>query len=727
VSEQSKPTKPFIVALVGAPNCGKTTIFNALTGSYEDTGNWAGVTVAKLSKHINIADRHFEIIDIPGIYSLSSNASHSTDEKIASEFLLTGEYDLVVNVMDASNLSRGLVLTTQLTEAKVPMILALNMMDRARAHNISIDTIRLAALVGACVIPMTAHNNKGISDLQKRIVNTPIANKVCHLSSLHLRYPIIIEQAIADIIIHYRSYGLHLGRMQAVFLLKNSKDIFDKNTTLLLQRYNKALTQALGYPLVEAIRQERASFATRIMEAAVILLEKDNTSSHQHIKVKDRVLGLLDRVFLHRHGGPLIFFFMMYLTLVFSIGLGGVFQKPFELLASAIFIAAPQALFNTVGLSGGALNIIIEGLGGGIKTVISFVPVMACLYIALSLLETSGYMARAAFVMDSTMRRIGLSGKAFVPLIVGLGCNVPAITATRILEHRNDRIITIIMAPFMSCGARLSVYALFCAAFFPSSGQNIVFILYLVGIIVALLTGWLFRKLLPENHSSYLLIELPSYQLPSLRNIAKTTGRRLYSFVIGAGRLIVVAFFGLHLLSYFSFHGLAKGPQDSLLAEVGRSVTPAFKPMGISEDNWPAVVGIFTGVFAKEVVVGTLNALYTAQGESAPTESFFTLIKAAGTNLNEGFSELKHKIFHPPLLNLTEPQVDRDMLDGLTKNFHSRAAAFAYLLFILLYFPCISVFAAITQELGYKWAVTSALYSTFVAYIVASGFYQIAA
>jgi ferrous iron transport protein B len=425
-----------------------------------------------------------------------------------------------------------------------------------------------------------------------------------------------------------------------------------------------------------------------------------------------------------------IFLAAMYLMFTVAINLGAVFIDFFDILFGAIFVTASEQLLSSLGLPAWLIVLLSQGLGGGIQLVATFIPVIGFLFLCLSVMEDSGYMARAAFVIDRLMIGIGLPGSAFVPLIVGFGCNVPAVMATRALSKEDDRLMTIAMAPFMSCGARLTVYALFAAAFFKGQGQNIVFLLYLMGILMAIFTGWVFRKQIFQGQMSASYAEMPVYHVPVIKNLLLTTWFRLRSFVLRAGRTIVLVVVALSFLNSIGTDG-SFGNEDtesSVLSVIGKSITPAFYPMGLTDDNWPATVGLFTGLFAKEAVVGTLNALYSGQVEGEP----MTLLQAgeaAAISVYDNASALGGALLDPLGLSLDDDTVNDSSQSAALANmaayFGSDLAAFSYLVFILLYAPCVAVIAAMHKESGLKWAGLVFGWTTLVGYIAATMVYQV--
>jgi ferrous iron transport protein B len=438
---------------------------------------------------------------------------------------------------------------------------------------------------------------------------------------------------------------------------------------------------------------------------------------------------LIDRVVLNRWLGVPIFLAAMYLMFTLAINLGAVFIDFFDILFGAIFVTTFEQLLSTVGVPIWLNVLLSQGLGGGIQLVATFIPVIGFLFLCLSVMEDSGYMSRAAFVIDRLMIGIGLPGSAFVPLIVGFGCNVPAVMATRTLSQEQDRLMTIAMAPFMSCGARLTVYALFAAAFFKGQGQNVVFLLYLLGIGMAILTGWLFRKQIFHGQMSTSYAEMPVYHVPVVKNLLLTTWFRLKSFILRAGRTIVLVVMGLSFLNAIGTDGSFghENKSTSVLSVVGKGLTPLFKPMGITEDNWPATVGLFTGLFAKEAVVGTLDALYSGNADTE-TEGFREAVDAAFLSVADNALALSDSLLDPLGLDVSsgpeEGQADV-ALENMAAYFGSNLAAFSYLVFILLYAPCVAVIAAMHKESGLKWAVLVFGWTTLMGYMAATTVYQL--
>jgi len=733
----------YTIGLVGNPNCGKTTLFNALTGSRQRVGNWPGVTVERKSGEYKLQDTRFEVVDLPGTYSLDVvDREVSLDEKVARDFAHANEADLIINIVDASNLERNLYLTSQLAEMRVPMLVVLNMVDVAEGKGMQVDAEALSRQLGCPVLPVVASAGIGIPELKAAIARA-VAERP--RATALVEYQTDLDHAIAGLAHRLQEAAEATGvslttspRWLAVRLLEGD-DLARQVAGADLAHDAGQRAKALGDDIDILVADARYGLANHVAKQAV-------TQSGQVTRdLTDRI----DHVVLNRALGIPIFLGMMYLMFMFTINLGGAFIDFFDQFAGAIFVDGFGALLAGLGASEWLVVALAKGIGGGLQTVATFIPVIGFLYLFLSVLEDSGYMARAAFVMDRFMRWVGLPGKSFVPLIVGFGCNVPAIMATRTLEHRRDRLMTIAMAPFMSCGARLPVYVLFAAAFFPQGAQNVVFGLYLIGIAVAVATGLMLKNSILKGEATPFIMELPPYHLPTVKGILLHTWDRLKSFIVRAGRIIVPMVLVLNFLNAVGTDG-SFGNEDSdksVLAEVGRGIAPAFSPMGLTEENWPAAVGIFTGVLAKEAVVGTLNAAYTALAESdavaagaAPAEeeafelgaaiagAFATIPANLADALGSWADPLGIQVGDVSDLDaVAEAQeVSSGTFGAMAARFDGAAGAFAYLLFILLYFPCTAAIAAVYQESGARWTAFVALWTTGTGYGLATLYYQAA-
>ncbi|MEQ1484870.1 Fe(2+) transporter permease subunit FeoB [Methyloglobulus sp.] len=725
----------FTVGVVGNPNCGKSTLFNALTGASQHVGNWPGVTVEKKTGEYRFNDQLIQVVDLPGTYSLeSSDDQVSLDEKVARDYVASGNADLIINIVDASNIERNLYLTSQLLEMKVPMVLALNMMDIVKQRSIKIDLEFISQQLGCPVVAISAASKNGIANL-KEVISLAAQNRPIPTVIIH--YPSALEQAINELssalkIFHYPCDL----RWLAIRLLEGdtlAKQTANPTILPLVSELQNRVEDETNDEIDILAADARYGFVNQLTQAAVCRLTD----------VGRRTTDKIDRIVLNRFLGIPVFLMVMYAMFMFTINMGSAFIDFFDQVVGALLVDGLAEQLGKLNWPQWLIVLVANGTGGGVQVVATFIPIVGFLFLFLSALEDSGYMARAAFVMDRFMRMIGLPGKSFVPMIVGFGCNVPAIMATRTLESRRDRILTNLMNPFMSCGARLPVYALFAAAFFPTGGQNMVFGLYLLGIVVAVLTGLIMRHTLFKGESMPFIMELPTYHLPTVRGVLTRTWDRLRSFLFNAGKVIVPMVLVLNFLNALGTDGTL-GHEDSnksVLSAIGKSLTPLFKPMGISNDNWPATVGIFTGVMAKEAVVGTLDALYGQMGaidgepsEKPPFKLSVALIDACKT-IPKNFAELADNVLDPLGLNIgnvqdinaaaSEQEVQTATFAAMQRSFDGKTGAFAYLLFILLYAPCVTATAAIFRETNLNWTVFVVVWTTGIAYITAAVFYQV--
>ena len=725
------------IGVVGNPNCGKTTLFNALTGAKQRVGNWPGVTVDRKSGSFRVQDTQVEVIDTPGIYSL---AASSLDEEVTRDFLLSRQARLIVNIVDASNIERNLYLTSQLLEMRIPMVIALNMMDMALDRQLQIDVQGLAQRLGCPVVPMTAAKNLGINELKGAILKS--AQAPGHAEA-EVMYPLLVQEAVqslAEDIEEACAVKKIDPRWMALKLLEG-----DAGPTRLLpisapvQAKVEALQQRIETGEDEevdiVIASARYGFVTWLTQGLVIKRGRLTTTT------SDRI----DRVVLSRIFGLPIFLVAMYLMFMFTINLGGAFIDFFDQFAGTLFVDGFGELLEGLHAPDWLTAVLATGIGGGIQTMATFIPPIGFMFLFLSFLEDSGYMARAAFVMDRFMRFIGLPGKAFVPMLVGFGCNVPAIMATRTLENERDRTLTIMMNPFMSCGARLPVYALFAAAFFPTGGQNLVFFLYLIGIGFAVLTGLVLKNTLLKGEVTPFVMELPPYHLPTLRSVVLRALDRLQTFLFKAGKVLIPVIMVLSVLNSLGTDG-SFGNEDtdkSALASISKVITPVLRPMGVTDENWPATVGIFTGIFAKEAVVGTLDSLYRSidqqveDGEPAAEEAFdfWGGIHGAFATIPENLLGVLDTLTDPLGISVgdvsdanlaaEEQEVSVNTFGSMVRLFGSQSAAFAYLLFVLLYFPCSAAIAAVYRETNLAWTGFVGFWTSFLAYFASTLYYQV--
>lgn len=726
----------YTVAVVGNPNCGKTTLFNVLTGARQHVGNWPGVTVEKKTGEYTYDGKLVEVVDLPGTYSLESDSEISLDERVARDFVAAKEADLIINILDASNIERNLYLTSQLIEMRVPMIVVLNMMDVVARRGLQIDIEKLAEQLASPVIAISASTRQGIKELKDRVSLAVVEQSISHLD---IEYPPEIEKAITTLSVSLQQQAIEHKcnlRWLAIRLLERdtlAKKISGSECAHQAEVLEQAIENATDDEVDILAADARYGFVNQVTHLCVNKIHE----------VSRGMTNKIDKWVLNRYLGIPLFLLVMYLMFMITINIGSAFIDFFDQVAGAIFVDGFSILLSALSLPEWLVVLLANGAGGGVQVVATFIPIIGFLFLVLSLLEDSGYMARAAFVVDRFMGMIGLPGKSFVPMIVGFGCNVPAIMATRTLESQRDRILTNIMNPFMSCGARLPVYALFAAAFFPVGGQNLVFGLYVFGILVAVFTGLIMRHTLFKGESMPFIMELPNYHLPTLQSIVIRTWDRLKTFLVNAGKVIVPMVLVLNFLNSLGTDGSfgKENTQKSVLSEIGRTLVPVFQPMGIREDNWPATVGIFTGILAKEAVVGTLDALYSqlaldgAEQEETVFDFQQSLLNAVMT-IPENLMAVADNLLDPLGLNIgdvgnmqsaaEEQEISHGTFGEMQARFDGQAGAFAYLLFILLYAPCVAATAAIQRETGTKWTIFIVSWTTGIAYMTATIFYQLA-
>ncbi|MDD7805955.1 MAG: Fe(2+) transporter permease subunit FeoB [Endozoicomonas sp. (ex Botrylloides leachii)] len=735
--------KDYCIALVGNPNSGKTTLFNALTGASLRVGNWPGVTVEKRSGQYHSNHQTIEVVDLPGTYCLDAMSDDlSIDEQIAQEYILESKPDLIVNIIDASNLERNLYLTTQLLDMQPPMVIVLNMMDVATEKGVIIDVKALSNKLKCPVLSTVANKERNAKTFKQELDKYLLDKNQCldFTPTRSISFDQKIEDSLAKLYSSLKKItdsdaSLRWRSLQLLRGDTSYQPFFPAPLQAEGEIQRTSLEEKLQYDIDILIANGRYN---AIAEIATSCVKKKGESSRQFTK-------WIDRIVVNKVLGLPIFFGVMYLMFMFSMNFGGAFIDFFGGVTGAIFVNGAGAIFNALGAPPWLVSVLADGVGAGIQTTATFIPQIGCLFLFLSLLEDSGYMARAAFIMDRAMRVLGLPGKAFVPMIVGFGCNVPSMMATRTMDSEKDRLLTMVMAPFMSCSARLPVYTLFVAAFFPKNGQNIVFILYLIGIIAAIFTGFMLKSTLLISRSSPFIMELPDYHLPSMKHMLLRTWDRLRSFLMRAGKVIVVVVVILNTLNAIGTDG-SFGHQDtsnSMLSKIGQTITPIFHPMGMTPENWPAAVGVFTGLLAKETVVGTLNAMYhsiavtknNSANKSEPPFHFWQAIQAAWATVPTNLAAMVDTFSNPigidigdisNLHTVTKTQgVNMDIISVMHSVFPNTAAVIAYLLFILLYVPCVSVLGAVYREASLRWAVFISAWTCGLAYAVATIYYQL--
>ena len=721
----------FTIAIAGNPNCGKTALFNALTGSNQIVGNWPGVTVEKKEGSFKLDNHTIRVVDLPGIYALFAN---SEDERAALDYLLKGEADLVVNILDATNLERNLFLTSQLMEKGVPMVLAVNMMDIAAQRGVHIDLKKLEEILGVTAIGLTAVSPKScegfVNDLHKLLHSSnelPLPKAVKHSE--------VLEKLIEDISGTLEPVAKELGatpRWTAVQYLEHSARVLEVAERLNVSIPHDKIEEDLGEEVEFALADSRYSYARNIVMQVV----RDNTNKRTRT-------DKLDKIFLNRVLGIPLFLLAMYLVFWFAVTVGSAFIDFFDILVGGIFVDGLSQLLESIHAPGFVVALLANGLGAGIQTVSTFIPVIFFMFLCLSFLEDSGYMSRAAFVADRFMRFLGLPGKAFVPMIVGFGCSVPALMGTRTLENKRERFLTLFLVPFMSCGARLPVYALFGAAFFGKAAGNLIFGIYIVGIVIALLYGLLLRRTLFVGKESTFIMELPPYHLPKFRNLFRHAWLRLREFIFRAGKIVLIMVTILGFMGSIGTDG-SFGNNDnekSVLSVVGSTITPVFEPFGVEMDNWPASVALFTGLFAKEAIVGTLNSLYSIEDQSGAekdeeeNEGFSLKATAKDalvsipTNLAGIFGKLANPLGVEDAIEESGDAENEDVasaLSGMRAHFRlGKFQVFAYLLFILLYVPCLAALGTAFRELGKFYGMLMTVFQTVIGWSLSVLFFQL--
>ncbi|PWJ67555.1 ferrous iron transport protein B [Fibrobacter sp. UWB15] len=726
----------FTIAIAGNPNCGKTALFNSLTGSNQIVGNWPGVTVEKKEGQFKLDNHTIRVVDLPGIYALFAN---SEDERAALDYLLKGEADLVVNILDATNLERNLFLTSQLMEKGVPMVLAVNMMDIAASRGIHVDLHKLEEILGVTAIGLTAVSPKScegfVNDLHKLLHNSrelPLPKAVKHSE--------VLEKLIEEIAVPLKPVADKLGaspRWTAVQYLEHSGRVQELADELGVEIPHDKIEEDLGEEVEFALADSRYSYARDIAKAVI----RDNTTKRTRT-------DKLDKLFLNRILGIPLFLIAMYLVFWFAVKVGSAFIDFFDILFGGIFVDGMTELLTKIGAPGVVVALLANGIGTGIQTVSTFIPVIFFMFLCLSFLEDSGYMSRAAFVADRFMRFLGLPGKAFVPMIVGFGCSVPALMGTRTLENKRERFLTLFLVPFMSCGARLPVYALFGAAFFGESAGTLVFGIYLTGIVIALIYGLLLRHTVFMGKESTFIMELPPYHLPKARNLFRHAWLRLKEFVFRAGKVVLIMVTVLGFMGSVGTDGSFGNDNNekSVLSAVGTVITPVFEPFGVERDNWPASVALFTGLFAKEAIVGTLNSLYAIEGTgdadavgeagalaTADADESFSLkstVKEAlvsiPANLVEVFTSIANPLGVKAAIEESEGAGNEGAYKTMQAHFNlGRFQVLAYLLFILLYVPCLAAMGTAFRELGRFYGTLMMVFQTVIGWSLSVLFFQL--
>ena len=665
-----------VIGLTGNPNVGKSTLFNTLTGSHQHVGNWPGKTVEKKEGEFVYEEKKVKVVDLPGSYSLTA---YTEEETVTSDFILEENPDVIVQIVDAQNLERNLFMTIQLIELGAPLVLALNMIDLSGKEGAKIDIEKLSALLNVPVVMIDARSRGKVKHLLK-VISSQLIRKGKQ-AKIKLTYGTDVNNELVKIkeFIQQRKGSLNEEELNwlALKLLEGDYRAEQRMTREPMYHELKSLVAESIAHLGGIYNKDINSILANTRYGFIKGLGEEVLGQHEitrHKKLADK----FDHVVTNRFLGIPLFLGVAWLlfqaTFKLSEPLMGYVESFFEFLG-----ANCSSLLASWGSPNWLISLVADGVIGGVGGVLVFVPIIGILFLMIALLEDSGYMARVAYVMDKLMHKLGLHGKAFIPLILGFGCNVPGIMATRTLETKKDRLLTMLINPFMSCGAKLPVYVLFTAAFFWAYQGWVIFSLYILGVIVAILLGLLFKKLLFKKLSSPFVIELPSYRWPTLKGLLIHVWERVWIFIKKAGTIILVFSIIIWFLASMPF-GVDYGSQDSLAGSIGQTISPVFKPLGFG--NWQSSVALMFGFVAKEVVVGTFGTLYGV--EDAETE--------------EGEASLS---------------------DHLQDDF-TPLSAYAFMVFVLLYIPCMAVLAVVKRETNsWKWPLIMIGYTTAVAWIFA--------
>jgi len=725
------------IALAGNPNVGKSTIFNALTGSRQHVGNWPGKTVEKKEGRLRLQGQDVIVVDLPGTYSLTA---YSIEEIISRDFIINEQPGAVVAVVDAANMERNLYLVTQLLELEVPVIVALNMSDIARGRGLTIDAAKLSnRLNGAPVIEMVGNSGIGIDALKAAIQAVTVPDGT---AAVHIGYDSALEREIAplaqaisaipELVRQYRA------RWLAIKLLEADSDITQRLAAYpaLLEAAEAAaerIENATGDDAETLITDGRYAFIGTVISGAL-------TRPREAIETTS---DKMDRVLTHRYYGVPIFLLLMWVVFQITANVSAPFLDWVDGLVGGPVTNWTVGLLGAVGLSGTWFEaLLVDGVIAGVGGVLVFVPVLMSLYLAIGVLEDSGYMARAAFVMDRMMRAMGLHGKSFLPMLVGFGCTVPAVYATRTLENEDDRKLTGFLVTFMSCGARLPVYVVIGAAFFGASSGNLIFGMYLLGIAVALLTGWALKRTVYRNKPPQpFVMELPPYRTPRVRDVWRQTWERTGTFVRKAGTIILATSIVIWLLmaiptnSSGSFNDVA--PEDSVFGTVAGTVSPVFAPAGFGD--WQASGSLITGFIAKEVVVGTMSQIFVGEAEEEgveePAPTFVedavgigtSFLEASVLTVQEVVNIVPRTVNIIPGVNMGEANFlgaggeedDTTALESALNQAFTPLTAIAFTVFVLLYTPCMVTVAAMRHEFGTRFMFYQIVYTFVIAWLAA--------
>ncbi|WP_417016492.1 ferrous iron transport protein B [Alistipes sp.] len=740
----TRQSRTISVALVGNPNSGKTSLFNAISGGHEHVGNYSGVTVGAKSGHCIYRGYHFEITDLPGTYALSA---YTPEERFVRHHLATQTPDVVINSVVASNIERNLYLTTELIDINPRMVVALNMYDELKASGSTLDYDSLGRMLGVPMVPVEARNNKGINDLLDTVINV-YENRDERVRHIHINMGPVIDESLRKL---NGDMSLHRDELPKAFpprywamkMLESDKQAEEALHGCerypvwveIRDREAKRISEALGEDVETAFANQKYGFIQGALKETFTPGKNEEVSA----------TALIDTFVTHKLWGFPIFFALMGLMFWCTFSLGAYPQAWIDALVGWIGRGVDALM-----PAGALRDLIVDGIIGGVGSVIVFLPNIMILYLFIAFMEDSGYLARAAFIMDRVMHRIGVHGKSFIPLIMGFGCNVPAIMACRTIESRSSRLITILITPFMSCSARIPIYILLTGTFFAANAGAVMLGLYLLGIVVAVITARLMRRFLFPVDETPFVMELPPYRLPTWKTTLAHMWDKCAQYLKKMGGMILIASVIVWALSYYprSEKNVSSEAhyENSYLGRIGKGCEPVFRPLGF---NWKASVALLSGLPAKEIVVSTLGVLY-AEPEAGETEASATAktVRTGNADIPEqtvASASLPAETIGiigsadgPTQIAVQEPAADQsgaptegEQLDSLPQRLlasgdFTTAAALAFLVFILLYVPCIATVVAIGTEAGWKWAVASILYNTAVAWIISWIVYHLA-
>jgi ferrous iron transport protein B len=669
------------IGFIGNPNCGKTTLFNAYTGANLKVANWPGVTVEKVEGAIKDHDLNIRLVDLPGTYSLTS---YTMEEKVSRQFILSDEVDVIINVADASSLERNLYLTLQLLELGKPVVLALNMMDIVEKRGMEIDMHRLPEMLGIPVIPVSARKRTGLESLLHAAAHHKGCadpdclihhhkSEVHHIHDHHSEYAMVysdeIEDKIDQIILELKKQypSLKNYRWHAIKLLEQDNEVSEK--------YPINLPGLTGESYETQIINEKYDFIQEVIDEVLL-----------HKQRQDKFTERVDRALTHRIWGIPIFLGIMAVVFFLTFTVGDWIKGYFEVAINFLSTIVTQGLA-AIGAGTILESLVVEGIIGGVGTIVTFLPNIFILFLALAFLEDSGYMARVAYVMEGLMSRLGLSGKAFIPMLLGFGCTVPAIMASRALENKRDRYKVMLVTPFMSCNARLTIYILFSEMFFGKNAMLVAYSMYLIGIVVAIIVSMILHLIDRKKSENYLLIELPEYKMPDARTVAIYVWEKVKDYLGKAGTTIFLATLIIWFLLNFGPHGYAADMSEGFGAMIGKWMVPLFAPIGLG--FWQITVALIAGISAKEVVVSSCAVLFGVVNANSP----------AGM---EKFSAVLQEIGFGPL------------------------NAFCLMVFCLLYIPCAAALATVHKESdSWAWTGFVTAFQLIVAWVVTFVVYQI--